>query len=124
GAAEHADIGAGAEDFFVGGCQHHGFYFRVLETQALDNVVEFNVHAQVIGVHLQLIAVEQAGVFIHRHGHMGDGAVGGQSPVPVLVGGGPEVDHFAASSVVVGARFQRVRCIREDHYQTQTRIIM
>jgi hypothetical protein len=64
----------------------------VLEAEALDRVVELDVHAQVVGVELQLVAGDQATLLVHVHGEGGKRAVGGKSPMTVPVRGSLEFD--------------------------------
>ncbi len=93
GLAEHADVGAGAEHPLLAGVEHHDPHLRVLEAQPLDGIVEFDVNAQIVGIQLQLVAVEQAAVLVDIHGQAGDRPGNGQLPVPVAVGVGAEIDH-------------------------------
>ena len=53
----------------------------MLEAESLQRVVEFDVHSEIVGIELQLIAGPQAAVFIHVHGECGDAAFDVQSPV-------------------------------------------
>ena len=51
----------------------------MLEADALQNVVQLDVDAQVVGVELELVAGLQAAVFVHVHGQRGDAAVNGSA---------------------------------------------
>ena len=76
GAAEHEDVGAGAEDARLEAGEDDGMHLGMLEAEALQRVGELDVHAEVVGVELQLVVVgAQAGVFLHVHGERGDRAV-------------------------------------------------
>ena len=66
GARQHADVGAGAEHPVLAGPQHHRLHLRVLEAQPLHRVGELDIDAQVVGVELELIALEQRRRS-HRH---------------------------------------------------------
>jgi hypothetical protein len=55
----------------------------VLEAEALDGVVQFDVDTEVVGVQLEVVVVPQAGFRGDRHGEGGHGAVHSQLPVPV-----------------------------------------
>ncbi|KAG1223330.1 hypothetical protein G6F68_020372 [Rhizopus microsporus] len=73
----------------------------MFEADALQGVMQFDVHAQVVGVQLQLVAGAQAAVFRHIHGQRGDRAVERQAPVAVVLGLRPKIDPVdgAAHSV-------------------------
>jgi len=57
----------------------------MLEAQALDGVVELDVHAEVVRVELQLVAGREPAVLPDVHGQRGDRSV--ESEPPVLVPG-------------------------------------
>ncbi|KAG1425778.1 hypothetical protein G6F57_023361 [Rhizopus arrhizus] len=78
---QHEDIGAGTEDAVLHAGHDHAPHFRMFEADALQGVMQFDVHAQVVGVQLQLVAGAQAAVFRHIHGQRGDRAVERQAPV-------------------------------------------
>jgi hypothetical protein len=65
----------------------------VLEAHALQGVVQFHVHAEVVGVELELVAGLDAAVFVDVQRQRGDGAVAGEAPVLVLRGAGVVGDH-------------------------------
>ena len=89
-AAQHHDVGAGAEDALLQRRDDDGADLGVLEAQALDGVGELDVDAEVVRVQLQLVVGRQAGVLAHVHRERGDRAVEGQLPVLVAVGVGVE----------------------------------
>ena len=93
GLAEHADIGAGAEDVFFGGAQDDGADFGVLEPQPLHGVCQLNIDAKIVGIQLQLVAAQQRRIGIDIHRQRGDGTIERQFPVLVAAGVGLEVDH-------------------------------
>ncbi|MNL46933.1 hypothetical protein D3C87_1696850 [compost metagenome] len=90
--AQHEDVGARTEDAVFHAGDDHAFHFGVFEADALQGVVQFDVHAQVVGIQLELVARAQAAVFGDIHGQGGDGAVERQAPMAVLVGLGAEID--------------------------------
>jgi hypothetical protein len=92
GAGQHADIGAGREDAGLARAQDHGPGFRVLEAQALDRVVQLDVDAEVVGVELQLVALEQARRLVHIEDEFGHRPAGDQPPVPIAGWIGGKVD--------------------------------
>ena len=86
-AAEHEDVGAGAEDARLEAGEHDRVHFGMLEAQALQGVGELDVDAEIVRIQLELVVVRpQAGVFAHVHRERRDVAVDGQLPVLVLVG--------------------------------------
>ena len=91
-AGEHADIGAGAEHAVLAGLEHHHLHLGVLEAQPLHGVGELNVDAQVVGIELELIALEQAGVLVDVHDQLGRVAGEGKSPVAIARRLGLEID--------------------------------
>ena len=69
----------------------------MLETQPLHGVGEFDVDAEIIGVQLELIAFEQAGILVDVHRQRCDIALDGQLPVPVARRIGLKIDVFRAA---------------------------
>ena len=65
----------------------------MLEPQPLDRVVQLDVHAQVVGVQLQLVAIAQAAVLGDVHRQRRDRPVDRQPPVPVTGRIGLETDQ-------------------------------
>jgi hypothetical protein len=62
--AEHEDVGAGAEDALLAAGDDHGAHLGMLEAHALQGVVQLHVHAEVVGVELELVAGLDAAVFV------------------------------------------------------------
>ena len=83
--AEHVDVRARAEDARLQAGDDDGAHLRVLEAQALHGVGQLDVHAEVVAVELQLVALAQRLVLLHVHRERGDGPVNRQLPVLVLV---------------------------------------
>ncbi|MNT46965.1 hypothetical protein D3C72_1836410 [compost metagenome] len=104
GQAQHEDIGAGTEDAVFHAGDDHAAHFGMLEADALQGVVQFDVHAQVVGIQLQLVAGTQAAVFGHIHGQGGDRTVECQAPVAVLRGLGPEINPAGGAAHSVSPR--------------------
>ena len=84
--AQHKDVGARAKHFVFGAGHDHGAHFGVFKADALDGVVELNVHAEVVAVELELVAGAQTGVFIKVGFEGGHCAVKAEFPVLVLRG--------------------------------------
>ena len=98
--AEHVDVGAGAEHPRLVGGDDDAADFGVLETQALDRVVELDVDPEVVGVELERIARHQGRGLVDVHREPRDIAVGAQLPVAIGIGMGLDVDP---TGVPVGA---------------------
>jgi len=95
GLAEHADVRARAEDALLGGGEDDRAHLGMLEPQPLHGVVELDVHAEVIGVELELVAGHEATVLPDVHGERGHAPVQGELPVPVAGRLGAEVHGHA-----------------------------
>ena len=76
----------------------------MLETQPLHGVRELDVDAEIVGIELELIALEQPAVLVDIHGQGRDIAIDGELPVPVALWIGLEID-------VCGATRQHPICI-------------
>ena len=96
GQAQHEDVGAGAEDAIAQAGDHHGAHFGVLEANALQGIVQFDVHAQVVRVQLEFVARANAGVFIDVELQRGNFALELERPVLVLAGIGLVIDGLLA----------------------------
>ena len=70
----------------------------MLEAQPLHRVRQFDVDAEIVGIELELIALEQAGILVDVHGQRRDLAVDVELPVPVARRIGLEIDVFCAAS--------------------------
>ncbi len=93
GRAEHVNVRAGAEDARTHARDDDGAHRRLLEAQPLDGVSQLDVHAEIIRVQLELVAVKQRRVFLHVHRQRGDAAVNLQLPVLVLRRRGRKIYH-------------------------------
>jgi hypothetical protein len=89
--AEHADIGAGAKDIVLARLDDDAADLRMLEAQPLDGIVQFNVDAEVVGIELEFVVAEPAGL-VDVHDQIGDVTVELDAPVPVARGVGLVVD--------------------------------
>ncbi len=89
---EHLDVGARAEHAVLGAGDDQGLRLGVLEPDPLDRVVQLDVDAEVVAVHLQLVARDDAAVLGDVQRERGHLAVDGQRPVLVLLGRGVEGD--------------------------------
>ena len=72
-------------------------HLRMLEAQPLHRVGELDIDAEIVGIELQLVAVEQAALLVDVHGQGRHLAVAGHPPMPVAVGTDPELDPLAAA---------------------------
>ena len=80
---EHPDVGARAEVAVLRAGDDDRAHPGVLEAQPLGGVVELDVDAQVVAVHLQLVARHDAAVLGDVQPQVGDLPVDVELPVPV-----------------------------------------
>ena len=66
----------------------------MLEPQPLHGIGKLDVDAEIVGIELELIAVEQPGVLVDVHEELGDIAVEFQLPVAIARGLCLEIDAF------------------------------
>src|SRR5262249_4593983 len=64
----------------------------MLETQPLDGVSQLAVHAEIVRIELELVALEQGALLVHIHQQGRDLAVNGEFPMPVFRRVGLEID--------------------------------
>ncbi|MGY3353889.1 hypothetical protein ACVWZK_000552 [Bradyrhizobium sp. GM0.4] len=69
----------------------------MLEAQALDRVGKLDVDAEIVGIELEQIALEQAAILVDVHGQGGDVTVNRELPVPVAGRLGLEIDECRAA---------------------------
>ena len=81
---QHENIGTGAENFVFGTGDHHGADFRVLKTDAVDGVIQLNIHTQIVAVQLEFVARTQTSVFVNINRQGSNGAIERQLPMLVL----------------------------------------
>ena len=92
GNTQHKDVGPGTKHFFFGAGDHHGAHFGVLKTDAVDGIVQLNIHPQVIAVELEFVAGAQTGVLVKVGAQRGDRTIETHLPVFVLAGVGLVID--------------------------------
>ena len=95
--AEHVDVGAGAEDPLLAARQDHDAHLGVLETDAVQRVVQLDIDAEIVGIELEPVAGEKPAIFGDIKCQGGDRAVTGEPPVAIARGIGVERDHRAYS---------------------------
>ena len=93
GLRQHPDVGPGAKHPVVPRCNHHRAHAGMLKPQPLHRVVELDVHAQVVGILLQLIAWQQRRVLPDRQRQPSHPPVDGQRPMLVPPRAGGKVYH-------------------------------
>ena len=69
----------------------------MLEAQPLHRVGKLDIDAEIVGIQLELIALEQAAVLVDVHGQGRDIAFDIQLPVPVARRIGLEIDVLRAA---------------------------
>jgi hypothetical protein len=74
--------------------QNDARYLGMLEANALQDVVQLDVNAEVVGVQLELVAGPQAAIFVDVHGECGHAAVNCEPPMAMLSRSHVERDQF------------------------------
>ncbi len=72
-------------------------HLGMLEAQPLHGIRQFDVDAEIVGIQLELIALEQAAILVDVHGERGDVALDVELPVPVARRIGLKIDIFRAA---------------------------
>ena len=80
-------------------------HLRVLEAQPLHRVVELDIDAEVVGVELELVAVEQPAGLIDVHDQISDVAVALDAPMAVARRLGLEIDGLHGLAPAAGLRY-------------------
>ena len=91
-AGQHADIGAGAEHPRLARAQHDDAHLRMLEAQPLDGVGKLDIDAEIVGIELELVALEQRALLVDVEKERGDIAVDLELPMAIAGRLGLEVD--------------------------------
>ncbi len=63
-AGQHPDIGAGAKDAWLAGPQQHHPNLGMLEPDAVESVGQFDINAEIVGVELEIVALEQPALLV------------------------------------------------------------
>ena len=80
----------------------------MLESEPLQGVGELDVDAEIIGIQLELIALEEPAILVHIHEKVGDLAVDRQFPMSVFRRLGGKFDAIASIgqfALALGHRF-------------------
>ena len=104
GLGQHPDVRPGAEHLVQAAGEHDRADLRAGEPQSLDRVVQLDVHAEVVGVQLQLVAGGDAALLVGLDHDARDLAVDLQAQVPVAAGLGVEVNGCHHAPVCLQAR--------------------
>src|ERR1700722_19857394 len=56
----------------------------MLKAEALQNVVQLDVHAEIVRIQFEFVSGAQSAVFVYVHGQRGNAAVGGELPVLIV----------------------------------------
>ena len=98
--AEHVDVGAGAEHAIAGAGDDDGADLGMLEADPLQQIVQLDVDAEIVGVELELVAGTKTAVFVDVHRDGGDASLVGDAPVLIAGGIGLIVDEAGAGAGV------------------------
>ncbi len=91
-ARKHANVGAGAEHAVLARADHDDLHLRMLETQPLHGVSQFDVDTEVVGIELELVTFEQAAILVDIHGQRRGVALDRELPMPVARRVGLKID--------------------------------
>ena len=117
GAGQHADIGAGAEHPRLARAQHHDAHSRMLEAQPLDGVGQFDIDAEIVGIELELVALEQRALLVDVHQQRGDVAVDLELPMAIARRLGLEIDpRLAVGQRTRSCGFSHLCLARHSQY--------
>ncbi len=105
---EHEDVGARAEDAVLAAGDDDSAHFRMLEADAVQRIVQFDVDTKIVGIELQLVAGLDAAILGDIHRQPRSRPVEAEFPVPVLGGIGLIVD------LQVGSGGRRGRQAHQD----------
>ena len=83
GKSQHVDVGPGAKNAILRAGQDHRVDLWAFEPDALQGIVELDIHAQVIRIQFQFVAWTNPAVFRHVHRERGNRAIKGEPPVLV-----------------------------------------
>src|SRR3569832_1589886 len=86
GPAEHVDVGARAPDAVLAAFEHDDLHGRVLEADAVQRIVQFDIDAEVVRFELELVAGLDAAFLVDVELETCDVAVDSERPVAVLRG--------------------------------------
>ena len=98
--AEHEDVRPGTENPVLEAGDDDAAHFRVLETDAVQRVVELDVDAQIVAVELELVARTDARVLGDVDRKRRNGSVERQLPVAIAGRIGPIVDRIGLLLIV------------------------
>jgi len=97
--------------------QHHDAHLRMLEAQPLDGVGQLDIDAEIVGVELELIALEQRALLVDVHQQRGDVAVDIEPPMPVALRVGLEIDpRLAVRQRTCSCGFSHLCLTRQGQY--------
>ena len=115
GPGQHPDVGSGAEFPVPARADHDAAHPGILETQSLHRVVQFDVDAQIVGVELEFVAVEQTPGLVDCEHQLGGRTLGREGPASVARRAGFEVDAHAMRPVPGFEAFPTWRVGRSDN---------
>src|SRR5208283_830315 len=82
----------GAEHARLPRTQHQRAYLRMLEAQPLDGVGKFDIDAEIVGIELEIVALEQRALLVDIKQKRRYLAVDRKPPMAVARGFGLEID--------------------------------
>ena len=96
GYPQHEDVGTRAKDAVLAAGNDDAAHVGVLKADAVERVMQLNVHPQVVAVELELVARTNPAVLRNVEGQPRNGALDRQGPVAVLRGVSAVVNAFGS----------------------------
>src|ERR1700719_885838 len=90
--AQHIYVGAGTENPWLDARDDDSPNFRMLETNPLQSVVQFDIDAQIIRIQLELVPRTDSAVLLHAHRKRGAAAFNRYAPMSIMLGRRLEID--------------------------------
>ena len=78
------DVGACAKDAVEAAGDDHRAHFGMLEAQPHDGVGQFDIHAQIVGIELELVTRDNGRFFVDGERQRGQRRLNGDAPVAVV----------------------------------------
>ena len=89
--SQHVNVRTGAKNAILCAGDHHRCHFGMFETDALQGVVQFNVHTEIVGIQLEPVAGPHAAFLVHIHGQRRNRAI--KREPPMLISGRMRIEN-------------------------------
>ena len=82
--AQHANICARAKYFVFARAHNDHFHFGMFKTHTLHDIIQFDIHTQIVGIQLQQVVIKETSIFIDIHREPSDRSFIIQAPMMVI----------------------------------------